>query len=111
MLRAAACLFLALLLLIVEAGTQNAHGLGLVFVLALFVLAGHHEAGGKMGDAHGESVVLTLCPPGPLKRETSSRRSLGDLDLHVVTSGSTATVTALVWMRPWISVAGTRCTR
>ncbi len=26
-------------------------------------------------------------------------------------SGSTATVAALVWMRPWASVAGTRCTR
>ncbi len=26
-------------------------------------------------------------------------------------SGSTATVQALVWMRPWLSVAGTRCTR
>ncbi len=27
------------------------------------------------------------------------------------TSGSTATVAAEVWMRPWASVAGTRCTR
>ena len=26
-------------------------------------------------------------------------------------SGSTATVTVEVWMRPWLSVAGTRCTR
>jgi hypothetical protein len=26
-------------------------------------------------------------------------------------SGITATVQALVWMRPWVSVAGTRCTR
>ena len=26
-------------------------------------------------------------------------------------SGSTATVTVEVWMRPWFSVAGTRCTR
>ena len=26
-------------------------------------------------------------------------------------SGITATVTVEVWMRPWASVAGTRCTR
>ncbi len=26
-------------------------------------------------------------------------------------SGSTATVAVEVWMRPWVSVAGTRCTR
>ena len=26
-------------------------------------------------------------------------------------SGSTATVAAEVWMRPWFSVSGTRCTR
>ncbi len=26
-------------------------------------------------------------------------------------SGRTATVAALVWIRPWLSVAGTRCTR
>ena len=27
------------------------------------------------------------------------------------TSGSTVTVADEVWMRPWLSVAGTRCTR
>ena len=27
------------------------------------------------------------------------------------TSGSTATVAVEVWMRPWLSVAGIRCTR
>jgi hypothetical protein len=35
------------------------------------------------------------------------------LDLHIdlVGSGSTATVAAEVWMRPPLSVTGTRCTR
>ena len=59
-----------------------------------------------------ESVVLTLCPPGPPERMTSMRRSFGLMSISVSsTSGSTATVTAEVWIRPAASVAGTRCTR
>ena len=59
-----------------------------------------------------ESVVLTLCPPGPDERKTSMRRSLSSMRTSTSSaSGSTATVAAEVWMRPWLSVAGTRCTR
>ena len=59
-----------------------------------------------------ESVVLTLWPPGPPERMTSMRRSWSRMSTSVSSiSGRTATVTALVWMRPWDSVAGTRCTR
>ena len=40
------------------------------------------------------------------------RRSLSLISTSTSSaSGSTATVTVEVWMRPWLSVAGTRCTR
>ena len=59
-----------------------------------------------------ESVVFTLWPPGPLERKTSMRRSLSSILTSTSSaSGSTATVAADVWMRPCVSVAGTRCTR
>ncbi len=59
-----------------------------------------------------ESVVLTLCPPGPQERKTSMRRSFGSICTSTSSaSGSTRTPAALVWMRPWLSVTGTRCTR
>ena len=59
-----------------------------------------------------ESVVFTLCPPGPDDRKTSIRRSFGStLTSTSSASGSTRTPAADVWMRPWLSVTGTRCTR
>src|SRR2546421_411024 len=59
-----------------------------------------------------ESVVFTLCPPGPLDRNTSTRRSPGSIVTSVSSaSGVTSTPAAEVWMRPWDSVAGTRWTR
>jgi len=59
-----------------------------------------------------ESVVFTLWPPGPEERYTSMRSSSGLISTSTSSaSGSTATVTAEVWMRPWASVTGTRCTR
>ena len=59
-----------------------------------------------------ESVVLTLWPPGPLERKTSMRRSCGSIATSTSSaSGITQTPAALVWMRPWLSVTGTRCTR
>ena len=58
------------------------------------------------------SVVFTLWPPGPDERKTSIRRSLSSIFTSTSSaSGSTATVAAEVWIRPWVSVAGTRCTR
>ena len=49
-----------------------------------------------------ESVVLTLCPPGPEDRKTSIRRSSGLISTSTSsTSGSTRTPAALVWIRPW----------
>ena len=59
-----------------------------------------------------ESVVFTDWPPGPVARNTSISRSFGSRSTSTSSaSGSTATVAALVWIRPWLSVAGTRCTR
>ena len=60
-----------------------------------------------------ESVLLTCWPPAPLARKVSMRSSAGFSVTSSASSGSgiTATVQALVWMRPCDSVAGTRCTR
>ena len=59
-----------------------------------------------------ESVVLTPCPPGPLARVTVISRSCGSICTSTSSaSGSTATVTVDVWMRPLASVTGTRWTR
>ncbi len=59
-----------------------------------------------------ESVVLTDWPPGPEERYTSIRRSLATISTSTSSaSGVTSTPAAEVWMRPWDSVAGTRCTR
>ena len=56
--------------------------------------------------------MFTLCPPGPEEQKVSIRRSLGSIRISTSSaSGSTATVTAEVWIRPEASVAGTRCTR
>ena len=59
------------------------------------------------------SVLLTCWPPAPLARKVSIRSSFGSRVISSVSSGSgrTATVQALVWIRPWVSVTGTRCTR
>src|SRR5699024_7435987 len=59
-----------------------------------------------------ESVVLTLCPPGPEERYTSIRRSLSWMSTSISSaSGTTSTPAAEVWIRPWDSVTGTRWTR
>ncbi len=59
-----------------------------------------------------ESVVLTDWPPGPVERYTSICKSFGSICTSTSSaSGSTATVAVEVWMRPWDSVSGIRCTR
>ncbi len=59
------------------------------------------------------SVLLMCWPPAPLARNVSMRSSDGFSVTSAAASGSanTATVQALEWTRPWVSVAGTRCTR
>ena len=59
-----------------------------------------------------EYVVLTPWPPGPEEQYVSMRRSSGLISMSISSaSGSTATVAVEVWMRPWLSVLGTRWTR
>ena len=58
------------------------------------------------------SVLLTCWPPAPEARKTSMRRSLSSISTSISSaSGRTATVAAEVWMRPCVSVCGTRWTR
>src|SRR5581483_10380982 len=59
-----------------------------------------------------ESVVLTLCPPGPDDRYTSTRSSCSLICTSTGSaSGTTSTPAADVWIRPCDSVTGTRWTR
>jgi hypothetical protein len=52
-----------------------------------------------------ESVVLTLWPPGPLDRKTSTLISFSGISMWSVLSmsGMTSTAAKLVWRRPWLS--------
>ena len=52
-----------------------------------------------------ESVVLTLCPPGPEERKTSTRMSVSGTSMWSVDSmsGMTSTAAKEVWRRPWLS--------
>ena len=52
-----------------------------------------------------ESVVLTLCPPGPEERKTSMRMSVSGMSIWSVDSmsGMTSTAAKEVWRRPWLS--------
>ena len=56
-----------------------------------------------------ESVVLTLWPPGPVERYTSTLSSFSSISTSTSSaSGMTATVAVDVWTRPCDSVCGTR---
>jgi hypothetical protein len=82
-------------------------------VLALLVLDLDDETRRDVGDANGESVVLTDWPPGPDERLTSIRRSFSSSIATSTSSasGMTTTVAVDVCVRPLDSVAGTRWTR
>jgi len=82
-------------------------------MLGAVVLAFGDDARGRCVMRIALSVLLTCWPPAPLARKVSMRRSAGFNCTSSASSGSgiTATVQALVWMRPWLSVTGTRCTR
>ena len=59
-----------------------------------------------------DSVLLTCCPPAPPARMVSTSRSSSRSSISASSASAiTATVAAEVWIRPWLSVAGTRCTR
>src|SRR5437016_14335106 len=49
---------------LVELGLEHLHGGGAVLVLAALVLAGGHDAGGQMGDAHRRLGLVDVLPAG-----------------------------------------------
>jgi len=66
-----------------------------------------------MRDPHRRIGLVDVLAAGAEARKVSMRSSAGlsDTSSSSSASGSTATVQAEVWMRPWASVSGTRCTR
>ena len=72
--------------LVIETCAQDLQRRLAVLDLRLLILRLHDEPRGKMRDAHG---------------------GVGRVDALA----NTATVAVEVWMRPWLSVLGTRCTR
>ncbi len=90
--------------LVAQPRRQHRHRLGLVAVLAAVVLAFGHQPGGQVGDADGAVGLVDVLAAGAAGAEgvdaqvgrvraVTSSASSG--------SGITATVQALVWMRPW----------
>ena len=59
-----------------------------------------------------ESVVLTLCPPGPEERKTSTRISFSGISTWSVCSTTGSTTPAKeVRRRPWLSKGEIRTNR
>src|SRR5215210_1670938 len=76
---------LALLLRLEQPGTQHAHGLGPVLVLALLVLDGDDEPGGKVGDPHSRVGRVDALPAGTARPiDVDAEVLLIDLDLDLV---------------------------
>jgi hypothetical protein len=98
---------------IMDARREHRHCLGTVAMLGAIVLAFDHDAGGQMGDAHRRIGLVDVLPPAGLARKVSIPQSAGLIATASSSSASgiTATVQAEVWMRPWVSVTGMRCTR
>ena len=74
-----------ILLGIVESGTEQAHGLGLVLVLAALILTFHHHTGGQVGNTHrrvGGVHVLTASTGGPVG--VDAQVFVADLDISQV---------------------------
>ena len=95
-----------------QAGPQHLHGAETVLQLAALVLHRDHGAGRQVRHAHRRVGGVHALAAGPLERYTSIWRSLSSICTSSSSaSGSTSTVADDVWMRPWLSVTGTRCTR
>ncbi len=72
----------------VEPGTQHALGLGAILDLRFFVLAGDHQAGGQVGDAHGRIGGVDALAAGAGGAEGIDADILGfDLDFDFVGFG------------------------
>jgi hypothetical protein len=111
--RAGDLLLLLARLRVLDARRQHRHGLRLVAVLRAVVLAFDDDAGRQVGDAHRRVGLVDVLAAGARGAEGVDAQ-VGRVDVDVAessASGITATVQAEVWMRPWVSVTGTRCTR
>ena len=70
---------------LVQAGAQDAHGAQPVLQLRALVLAGHDDAGGNVGDAHGGGVLLHVLPAGARGAvDIHVDVRFGDVDLHFI---------------------------
>src|SRR5437899_3083328 len=100
-------------LLVLDARGKHRQRLFLVLVLRAGVLALHHDSGWKMRDSHRRVGLVDMLAAGPRGAESVDAKSEGFSTTSPIAlaSGSTATVQAEVWMRPWVSVAGTLWTR
>jgi hypothetical protein len=95
-----------------QPGAQHAHAGLLVLQLALLVLHGHGDAGGDVGDAHGGVGGVDALPAGAAGAvDVDAQVVLVDRDVDLLGLGQHEHPAAEVWMRPWLSVTGTRCTR
>jgi hypothetical protein len=97
----------------VELGLQQGQGAGAVLVLRALVLALDDDTRGQVRDAHGGVGLVDVLATGAGGAERiDAQVRLADLHgLQLLRLGRMATVQAEVWMRPWDSVSGTRCTR
>src|ERR1700722_1860606 len=69
----------------VEAGAEDAHGLGAIFNLRFFVLLGDDQAAGNVGDAHGGISGVDGLAAGTGGAESVDAQVLGfDFDVDVV---------------------------
>jgi hypothetical protein len=85
-----------------DARRQYFQRLRLVAVLATTVLALGHDACGKVRDTHGRVGFVDVLPPGAAGA-IGVNAQVGRVDLYhgaSSCSASTATVQALVWIRP-----------
>ena len=113
LLRAALrCAVGAIALELEEARAQHLHGAPPVLMLAISRPTRHHDPGRQMRDAHGAVRLVDVLPAGAAGPHGVDPDVLSLMSISMSSaSGSTATVAADVWMRPALSVAGTRCTR
>ena len=92
---------------------KTPHGLVFILKLAALVLALNDRAGGQVRDAdRGARLIDNAGRPRRSNGTCRSANPSGRFSSSTSSaSGSTATVAVLVWMRPCVSVSGTRWTR
>jgi len=67
----------------VEAGTQDAHGLGAIFLFGIFRPLRDDQAREQVGDAHGGICCVHRLTAGPEEQKVSMRRSLASILMSI----------------------------